>query len=70
MSELLMEGKTPENWAKQLLEHGVRVSPRLIRTRARETGNYYQLDNLMLLSPEQQIEALLMPGRPHADQRA
>ncbi len=69
MPELLMEGKTPENWAKQLLEHGVRVSPRLIRTRARETGNYYQLGNLMLLSPEQ-IEALLMPGRPQADQRA
>ncbi|MBB3987981.1 hypothetical protein GGQ68_004335 [Sagittula marina] len=67
MSELLMEGKTPENWAKQLLEHGVRVSPRLIRTKARETGNYYQLGNLMLLSPEQ-IEALLMAGRPQADQ--
>ncbi|GAA4227427.1 hypothetical protein GCM10022290_36410 [Sagittula marina] len=62
-----MEGKTPENWAKQLLEHGVRVSPRLIRTKARETGNYYQLGNLMLLSPEQ-IEALLMAGRPQADQ--
>lgn len=69
MSELLMEGETPENWAKQFLEHGVRVSPRLIRTRTRETGNYYQLGNPLLLSPEQ-IEALLRPWQPQADQRA
>lgn len=65
MSELLMEGKTPENWAKCFLEHGVRVSPRLIRTKAKETGNYYQIGNLILLSPSQ-IEALLMPSRPQA----
>jgi hypothetical protein len=63
MSELLQEGKTPENWAMHLREHGVKVSPRLIRTKARATGNYYQLGNLMLLSPIQ-IEALLMLERP------
>lgn len=53
MSELLTEGQTPEAWSEQLGAHGVHVSPRLIRTKARETGQFHKLGRLMLLTPAQ-----------------
>ncbi|GFE50866.1 hypothetical protein So717_26190 [Roseobacter cerasinus] len=59
--ELLTHGRTPEEWSQTLAGHGVHVSPRLIRSKARETGNYRQLGHLMLLLPSH-IEALIEPG--------
>lgn len=61
MSDLLQKGKTPEAWSAELEEHGVHVSPRLIRSTARKTGQFYQLGRLMLLTPTQ-IERLLEPA--------
>lgn len=60
MSELLTEGRTPEAWSETLLGHGVHVSPRLIRSKARRSGQFYQLGRLMLLTPAQ-MERLLEP---------
>ncbi len=39
-------------------EHGVHVSPRLIREKAHRTGNFYKIGRLMLLTPEH-LEALI-----------
>lgn len=60
MSELLSKGRTPEAWSETLLGHGVHVSPRLIRSKARLSGQFYQLGRLMLLTPAQ-MERLLEP---------
>jgi len=68
VSELLSLGQTPEEWSQQLAGHGVHVSPRLIRSKARATGNYRQLGHLMLLLPSH-IEALTEPGTPENDQK-
>lgn len=68
MSELLSQGQTPEEWSRQLSHHGVRVSPRLIRSKARATGNYRQLGHLMLLLPSH-IEALIEPGVAESEQK-
>lgn len=68
MSELLKHGLTPEEWSQTLAGHGVHVSPRLIRTKARATGNYGQLGHLMLLLPSH-IEALIEPGNSKVDER-
>ena len=67
MPELLTHGRTPEEWSQTLAGHGVHVSPRLIRSRARETGNYHQLGHLMLLLPSH-IEALIETGKVKTDQ--
>ncbi len=67
MSELLNQGQTPEEWSQHLAGHGVHVSPRLIRSKARATGNYRQLGHLMLLLPAH-IEALIEPGKAQTDQ--
>ncbi|WP_142081657.1 hypothetical protein [Roseinatronobacter monicus] len=58
MSELLTKGQTPEAWSEALQEHGVHVSPRLIRSRAHQSGNFYKIGRLMLLTPDQ-MEALI-----------
>jgi len=58
MSDLLAQGQTPETWSKQLRRHGVHVSPRLIRTKAREMGQFHKLGRLMLLTPAQ-LEAII-----------
>lgn len=58
MSDLLAQGQTPEEWSKNLFEHGVHVSPRLIRSRAHKTGQFYKIGRLMLLTPAQ-LEALI-----------
>jgi len=64
MSELLAQGQTPEEWSESLLEHGVHVSPRLIRSRAHKTGQFYKIGRLMLLTPAQ-LEALIMSTSRH-----
>lgn len=57
MPDILDKGQTPEAWSNLLKEHGVHVSPRLIRSRARETGDFFKIGRLMLLTPDQ-IERL------------
>jgi hypothetical protein len=59
MSDLLTQGQTPEAWSKELMEHGVHVSPRLIRAKAHKTGQFYKIGRLMLLTPPQ-IESLIV----------
>ncbi len=59
MSDLLSQGQTPEAWSKKLMEHGVHVSPRLIRAEAHKTGHFYKIGRLMLLTPPQ-IESLIV----------
>lgn len=59
MSELLTQGQTPEAWSAKLREHGVHVSPRLIRSKAHKTGQFYKIGRLMLLTPAQ-METLIM----------
>lgn len=58
MSELLDEGQTPEAWSETLKQHGVHVSPRLIRAKAHKSGHFYKIGRLMLLTPLQ-LEALI-----------
>lgn len=60
MSKLLEEGQTPEAWSEKLRGHGVYVSPRLIRSKAHRTGQFYKIGRLMLLTPGQ-LEALITP---------
>lgn len=62
MQDLLSEGQTPEAWSKELNGFGVYVSPRLIRSKARKTGHYYQLGRLMLLTREQIVSLLESPS--------
>ena len=59
MSDLLSQGQTPEAWSEKLMEHGVHVSPRLIRAKAHKTGQFYKIGRLMLLTPPQ-IESLIV----------
>lgn len=63
MHDLLEQGQTPEAWSELLLRYGVHVSPRLIRTKARKSGQFFQIGRLMLLTPHQ-METLLEPGKP------
>ena len=66
MPNCLSEGQTPEAWSKRLMDHGVHVSPRLIRSRARETGQFYKIGRLMLLTPENMEKLLAVEGGvPH-----
>lgn len=57
MPDILEKGQTPEAWSDLLKEHGVHVSPRLIRSKARKTGDFFKIGRLMLLTPHQ-IEKL------------
>lgn len=46
------EGKTPEAWSEILEDlHGIKCSPRLIRSAAKETGQYRRFGRQMLLLP-------------------
>ena len=58
MSEILAQGQTPEAWSESLKEHGVYVSPRLIRSKAHKSGHFYKIGRLMLLTPAQ-LEELI-----------
>lgn len=61
MSELLDQGQTPEAWSESLKQHGVHVSPRLIRSKAHKTGQFYKIGRLMLLTPIQLEELIKSP---------
>jgi hypothetical protein len=43
MSNPLENGRTPEAWSSKLKAHGVHVSARLIRAKARQTGHSTKL---------------------------
>jgi hypothetical protein len=69
MSNLLSQGQTPEAWSKELMEHGVHVSPRLIRAKAHKTGHFYKIGRLMLLTPPQ-IESLIVSTSESSNRQA
>jgi len=64
VSNLIEQGRTPEAWSEKLMSHGVHVSPRLIRSKAHKTGQFYKIGRLMLLTPLQ-IEALIKSSADH-----
>lgn len=49
---------TPEEWCRKLSKSGASVSPRALRSKAREHGQFYSLGRAMLLSAGH-IETLL-----------
>ena len=49
---------TPREWCKKLQKSGAVISERALRTKARETGNFYSLGRAMLLTSKH-IECLL-----------
>lgn len=63
MSEILSQGQTPEAWSESLKEHGVHVSPRLIRSKAHKTGQFHKIGRLMLLTPAQMETLIMSPDR-------
>lgn len=50
------------------MSHGVHVSPRLIRSKARRSGQYYKIGRLMLLTPEQLEKLLAVEGEAERDE--
>jgi hypothetical protein len=58
MLEELNNGRTPEEWTTFLMQKGMRLSPRTLRTKARELGCFYSLGRSMVLSPAH-VETLL-----------
>jgi hypothetical protein len=62
MQDLLSEGQTPEAWSEELLAHGVHVSPRLIRSKAHKTGQYFKIGRLMLLTRKQIVSLIEGPA--------
>lgn len=66
MSNLLESGRTPEAWSSELQAHRVHVSARLIRAKARQTGQFYKIGRLMLLTPAQ-MECLIEPASDHEE---
>lgn len=62
MSDLLTDGKTPEKWSEELLTHGVHVSPRLIRSKAHKSGQFYKIGRLMLLTRRQVVSLIEGPS--------
>ncbi|MGZ2258537.1 hypothetical protein [Roseobacter sp. A03A-229] len=46
----LDEMLTPEEWCRKLSKLGASVSPRALRSKAREHGQFYSLGRAMLLS--------------------
>ncbi len=49
---------TPEEWCKKLRKSGASVSPRALRSKAREHGQFYSLGRAMMLTTEH-IETIL-----------
>ncbi len=52
MPRVLTEGKTPAQWVEFLAEHGLEVSERTLREKARSSGHFYSLGKAMILMPE------------------
>ncbi len=59
MSNLLENGKTPEQWCETLGQRGIKLSPRTLRAKARAHAQFYTIGNLMLILPRQ-FEAILL----------
>ena len=62
MSDLLSDGQTPEAWSAQLEGFGVYVSPRLIRSKAHKSGQFYKIGRLMLLTRKQIVSLIECPA--------
>lgn len=62
MPDLLSDGQTPEAWSEELQGFGVYVSPRLIRSKAHKTGQFYKLGRLMLLTRKQIVSLIECPA--------
>ncbi|WP_299479318.1 hypothetical protein [uncultured Roseibium sp.] len=52
LPKILEAGKTPEQWAKTFAEHGIEISARTLRDKARKLSAYCGLGNAILLKPE------------------
>lgn len=65
--ESLEDALTPEEWCRKLSKTGASVSPRALRTKAREHGQYYSLGRAMFLSAGH-IETLLRLDAAQAQQ--
>jgi len=59
MSGLLESGKTPEQWCENLLGRGIKLSPRTLRSKARQHSQFYAIGRLMIILPDQ-LEAILL----------
>ena len=62
MPDLLSDGQTPEAWSAQLEGLGVYVSPRLIRSKAHKSGQFYKIGRLMLLTRKQIVSLIECPA--------
>ena len=62
MPDLLSDGQTPEAWSAQLEGFGVYVSPRLIRSKAHKSGQFYKIGRLMLLTRKQIVSLIECPA--------
>lgn len=60
---VVTEGKTPHEWVELLASHGIAVSERTLRERARALGAFNSLGNTMILLPEH-IDAVFEQPSP------
>lgn len=58
MHELVDIGKTPEQWSELLCSRGIHLTPRTLRAKAREYGQYYSMGRVMILTPDH-LETML-----------
>lgn len=59
MSKIFDLGRTPEEWSARLRPRGVELSPRTLRTKAREHGQYFAIGRAIFITPDQMDEILL-----------
>lgn len=59
MSKIFDLGRTPEEWSAKLRPRGVDLSPRTLRAKAREHGQYFAIGRAIFITPDQMDEILL-----------
>lgn len=59
MSKIFDLGKTPEEWSAKLRPRGVELSPRTLRSKAKEHGQYFAIGRAIFITPDQMDEILL-----------
>ncbi|UFS66262.1 hypothetical protein LO749_17200 [Paracoccus denitrificans] len=59
MSKIFDLGRTPEEWSARLRPRGVELSPRTLRSKAREHGQYFAVGRAIFITPDQMDEILL-----------
>lgn len=59
MSKIFDLGRTPEEWSARLRPRGVELSPRTLRSKAREHGQYFAIGRAIFITPDQMDEILL-----------